>query len=383
LHERAFDDFLELYRWRFGVEDPWILDWTRTMRIEPRITDAPVRDVRPNAPARNTVIFGPAGAGETLSHPDRSVAIVVLDEGASATTLAEARRVARDAIVVWPRRGALTVEWLRERERSHPDVSVLVHTSSIGDRLEGCLRSISQTTPAVDAIELIVADASATEEAADIAEAQSERLGVRYIRAEPTQGLIAACNVGASLARGDLLVFLGDQTLAQPGWLRPLVRTLRDEPNIGVVGGKLVSDDGTLEQAGGVIFADGSRAKFGCGALDPDAPLYTFVRDVHYVPADLLATRAGLFRCLGGLDSLYPAGDFADVDYCFRVHAAGRRVVYNPQSAVVRRATRENGTTNANRDRFTRRWTSTLASLPEPPERFDDPTWDRLARVAR
>lgn len=108
----AFEDFLEFYRRRFGTRDPQILDWTRTMRIRPRITDAPVRDVRPNAPARNTVIFGPAGAGEVLSHPDRSVDIVVLGEGPSAATLAEARRVARHAVVVWPRAGAVTVEWL-------------------------------------------------------------------------------------------------------------------------------------------------------------------------------------------------------------------------------------------------------------------------------
>jgi GT2 family glycosyltransferase len=382
MDEWGFDDFLELYRWRFGIEDPRILDWTQTMRIKPRITDAPVRDVRPNAPARNTVIFGPAGAGEILSHPDRSVDLVVLDEGPSAASLAEARRVARDAIVVWARDGALTVEWLRDREVSRPDVSVLVHTSGTGDRLDACLRSIWQTTPVVGAIEIVVADATATEEGAGVAEAWSQRLGLRYVRAEPAQGLIAACNVGANAARGEFLMFLSDDMLALPGWLRPLVRTLRDEPDVGVAGGKLLSDHGGLEQAGGVIFADGSRASFGCGALDPDAPVYGFVRDVHYVSADLLATRAGLFRVLGGFDSLFLAGDYADVDYCLRVRAAGRRVVYQPQSAVVRRAEPADGTTNANRDRFTRRWTSTLASLPAPPEQFDDATWDRLARVA-
>jgi cellulose synthase/poly-beta-1,6-N-acetylglucosamine synthase-like glycosyltransferase len=316
MDEGGFDDFLELYRWRFGIEDPRILDWTRTMRIKPRITDPPVRDVRPNAPARNTVIFGPAGAGETLSHPDRSVGLVVLDEGPSTATLAEARRVARDAIVVWARDGALTVEWLRDREVSRPDVSVLVHTGSSGDRLDACLRSIWQTTPVGGAIEIVIADTTATEEAADVAQAWTQRLGLRYVRAKPAQGLIAACNMGADAARGEFLMFVSDHTLALPGWLRPLVRILRDEPEVGVAGGKLLSDHGRLEQAGGVIFADGSRASFGCGALDPDAPVYGFVRDVHYVSADLLATRAGLFRVLGGFDSLFLAGDYADVDYC-------------------------------------------------------------------
>ena len=103
---------------------------------------------------------------------------------------------------------------------------------------------------------------------------------------------------------------------------------------------------------------------------------------LRYVSADLLATRAGLFRGSGGFDSLFLAGDYADVDYCLRVRAAGRRVVYQPQTAVVRHTEPAKGTTSADRDRFTRRWLSTLASLPAPPERFDDATWDRLARVA-
>jgi GT2 family glycosyltransferase len=380
--ERAFDDFLAVYRWRFGIEDPRILDWTRTMRIRPRITDAPVRDVRPNAPARNTVIFGPAGAGETLSHPDRGVDIVVLDERPSSATLAEARRVARDVIVVWARDGTVTVEWLRDHEVSSPEVSVVVHAAGAGDRLDACLQSVWQTTPVVGAIEILVADATATEEAADVAQTWSQRLGLRYVRAESAQSSIAARNLGADAARGELLVFVSDSTLALPGWLRPLTRTLRVEPDLGVVGGKLLCDDGRLEQAGGVIFADGSRASFGCGAIDPDAPLYGFVRDAHYVSADLLATSSGLFRGLGGFDTLFLVDDYADADYCLRVRAAGRRVVYQPQTAVVRRAKPANRTTNADRDRFTRRWLSTLASLPAPPDHFDDATWDRLVRVA-
>jgi GT2 family glycosyltransferase len=382
---RAFDDFLEYYRWRFGTEDPSILDWTRTMRVRPRITDAPVRDVRPNAPARNTVIFGPAGRAEILSHPDRSVDIVVLDEGPSAATLAEARRVARNAIVVWARDEAdepLTLEWLRDRDVRRPDVSVLVHTGNTGDRLDACLRSIFETTPVVGAIEIVVADAAATEEAAGVARAWSQRRDLRYVRAEPAQGSIAACNLGADAARGELLVFLSDHTLALPGWLRPLVRTLRDEPDVGAVGGKLLSDNGRLKQAGGLIFADGSLASFGRGALDPEAPVYGFVRDVHYVSADLLATRAGLFRRLGGIDSLFHSGGYDDVDYCFRVRAAGRRVVYQPQSVVLGRVEPAAAPTRDNRDRFIRRWASALASLPQPPEYFDDATWDRLAWVA-
>jgi Glycosyltransferase like family 2 len=351
--QRAFDDLLELHRWRFRIEDPSLLDWTQTMRVRPRITDPPVRDARPNAPRRNTVVFGPSG--ESLSHPDRSVHIVVLDEEPSAATLAEARRVARDAIVVWARDGTVSVDWRRGPDASRPEVSVVVHSSDDGDRLDACLRSISDTTPVIDAIEIVVADAA--------------------------QGSILARNRAADEARGDLLVFVGDRTLAQPGWLRPLVRMLRDEPDVGVVGGKLVAGDGTLAEAGGVVFADGSLASFGSGSSDPQAPLFGFVRDVHFVSADLLATRTGLFRRMGGIDGLLHEG-YEDADYCLRVRAAGRRVVYQPQSVVVTDARPAPAPASDAGKRFVRRWTAPLAALPARPERFDEATWDRLARVA-
>jgi GT2 family glycosyltransferase len=381
--ELALEDFLELYRWLFRTDDPSILDWTQTMRIRPRITDAPVRDDRPDAPARNTVIFGPAGTGDTLSHPDRSVDIVVLGERRSAATLAEARRVARDVVVLWAEDGTgeapLSVEWLRDPELGAPAVSVVVHTCNGTELLDACLRSLYETTPTDAAVEIIVAS---THDTAAAAQAWSERLNLTYVPADTAHDSVAACNLGAHAAAGGILVFLSEDTLALPGWLRPLVRALRDEPDVGAVGGRLLGATGRLEAAGGVVFADGSRESFGRGAADPDAPLYGTVRDVHYVSAALLATRAGLFRSLGGCDSRFHAGDYWDVDYCFRVRAAGRRVLYHPQSAIVRRGEPAAGNAGDDSDRFRRRWAAVLASHPPVPKRFDDATWQRLGRVA-
>lgn len=353
MDQLAFDDLLELYRWRFGIEDPSLLDWTQTMRVRPKITDPPVRDARPNAPRRNTVVFGPAG--ESLSHHDRSVHIVVLDEDPSAARLAEARRVARDGVVVWARDGTVSANWRRVHDTSRAQVSVIVHAPGAGERLDACLRSISETTPVTGAIEILVADAA--------------------------EGSVAARNRAADTASGELLVFVADGTLVQPGWLRPLVRTLRDEPDVGVVGGKLVAADGSLAEAGGVIFADGSVTSFGRGSPDPQAPLLGFVRDVHFVSADLLATRSGLFRRSGGIDGGFHDG-YEDVDYCLRVRAAGRRVVYQPQSVAVGVPRPAPALTSAAGKRFVRRWATPLAALPARPERFDAATWDRLARVA-
>jgi GT2 family glycosyltransferase len=377
--EHAFDDLLELYRWRFSVEDPLLLDWTGAMRVRPRITDPPVRDERPNAPARNTVVFGPAGDG--LGHPDRSVHLVVLDGAASEARRAEARRVARDGIVSWSRAGGVAADWLRGPEPARPVVSVLVVTADAPRLLDDCLRSIAATTPVTGAIEIVVADASVTEASAGVAAAWSGRLPLRHVRADPTRGPIGAVNPGSEAARGEILVVVGQGTRVVAGWLRPLVRTLVDDPGVGVVGPKLLAADGTLAAAGGAIFSDGSVTGFGAGSRDPDAPAVGYVRDVPWASGALLATRRGLLRRLGGIDPLAGEG-YGDVDYCLRVHAAGRRVVYQPESVSVCQPPVDAGPPDGRPAWFHRRWTNRLAASPDRPARLDAAAWDRLAWIA-
>ncbi len=230
---------------------------------------------------------------------------------------------------------------------STPAVSVLVISAGAGERREGCLRSISETTPVTRALEVLVAD---------------------------------SINAGAAAARGEILVVVGEHTRVLPGWLRPLVRTLRDTPEIGVAGAKLLATDGTVDAAGGVLFADGSVTGYGHGAPDPRAPLLGYERDVPYVSAGLLATRRGLLQRLGGVDDAFGQGH-ADVDYCLRVRAAGLRVVYQPQSVAVRDAEEvaDAEAASAAHVRFVRRWATPLAAFPSRPERFDAATWERLA----
>lgn len=377
MHEQAFDDLLERYRWRSGIEDPSLLDWTGSMRVRTRITDPPARDERPNAPARNTVVFGPAG--DQLSHPDRSVHLVVLDQAPSAARLAEARRVARDAIVVWSRDGAVSVDWLRPDERSRPEVSVLVPTADAPARLDACLRSIAETTPATGAIEIVIADAGTNDDGARVADRWSRQLALRHVRADPDRGAIGAVNPGAEAARGELLVVVSDDTHVLTGWLRPLVRTLRSEPDVGVVGARLLAADGTVEEAGGVIFSDGSVTGFGHGLPDPRALVLGYEREVPWVSGGLLATRRGLLRRLGGIDPLV-GQRHGDVDFCLRVLAAGRRVVYQPQAVAVRHLPPDADAAGVPHPWFVRRWGSLLATLPARPAHFDDAAWGRLAR---
>src|SRR5439155_14690314 len=172
-----------------------------------------------------------------------------------------------------------------------------------------------------------------------------------------------------------------------PGWLPPLLRILSDRPDAGAVGGKLVRADGTLDQAGGVIFRDGSAVGFGCGDVNPDQPLYNYVREVDYCSGAFLATRRALFTSVG-VDLRYHAACYEGADYCFKLRAKGYRAYYQPESAAIhldrvaagcRDSPAPQRCQSRDQSTFIDRWNRVLERRRVAPDRFDFTVWHALA----
>src|SRR5690606_37809737 len=147
-------------------------------------------------------------------------------------------------------------------------------------------------------------------------------------------GFIAACNDGAALARGETLVFLNNDTVPQPGWLDALLDTFQAHPRAGLVGAQLLYPDGRLQEAGGVVFADGSAWNLG-RFESPDDPRFAYVRDADYVSGAAIAIPRDLFEAIGGFYARYAPAYYEDTDLAFKVRASGHRVLYQPASRVV------------------------------------------------
>ena len=222
-------------------------------------------------------------------------------------------------------------------------------------------------------------------------EGSSSRLNLKVLRNRSNIGFTASCNRGAGAAKGDLLVFLNDDTLPQIGWLSALLRTFRDHPNVGAVGGKLLYPDGSVQEAGNIVFDDGSGANFGRGDYCADDPLYSYVREVDYCSAALLATPRKLFDEIGGFDERYSPAYYEDTDYCFAVRRRGHSVLYQPHSVVVHTEGATSGTDVTsgvkryqvvNQSKFVEKWEKELREQPQPPDRYDLRTWYGLATRA-
>jgi len=233
-----------------------------------------------------------------------------------------------------------------------------------------CLRALAASTDAT-AFEIIVVDDASSDETA---ERMQEIAGLHYLRNAENLGFIGACNAGAAIAHGDYLVFLNNDTAVQPGWLDALVGTFGTHPRAGLVGAKLVYPDGRLQEAGGIVFCDGSGWNFG-RFDDPRAPAYNHVREVDYCSGAAIALPRTLFERLGGLDSLYAPAYYEDTDLAMKVRADGLQVLYQPASVVVHFEGVTSGTDTSsgtksyqivNQRKFFARWQEALASHPEP-----------------
>lgn len=198
---------------------------------------------------------------------------------------------------------------------------------------------------------------------------------LRIVRNENNLGFVRSCNRGAMLAKGDYLVFLNNDTQVQSGWLDALLWTFKHQPRAGLVGSRLIYPDGRLQEAGGIVFKDGTAWNYG-HLDDPYRPEYSYLREPDYVSGAALAIPRDLFERLGGFDPRYVPGYYEDTDLAFRVRAAGYRIFYQPWSCVLHieggsAGRDENAPTGMkryqaiNRRKFFDRWQSVLANHGE------------------
>ncbi|MCC7327932.1 MAG: glycosyltransferase [Burkholderiales bacterium] len=228
-----------------------------------------------------------------------------------------------------------------------------------------CLKSLHAHT-AHDEVEIIVVDDASPEPASASLAMVS---GVRIERNTQNRGFIASCNRGAELARGQTIVFLNNDTIVTSGWLEALLRVFAEFPDAGMVGARLFYPDGRLQEAGGIVWRDGSAWNWGRDG-DPERPDCNYVRPVDYCSGACIAMPAELFHELGGFDTRYTPAYYEDVDLAFAVRAAGHRVYYQPAATVIHFEGQTSGTDEAsgakrhqvaNREVFAAKWAETLA----------------------
>ncbi len=210
-----------------------------------------------------------------------------------------------------------------------PDLSVVLVLFNRAELTLACLRSLSEDYR--QHLEIIIVDNASTDETSRLL----DRLeGAKIIRNASNENFLFAANQAGAKARGRYLLFLNNDTEVFPGTITSALHTIEGSSDIGAVGGKLILPDGTLQEAGGILWRDGSSLGYGRGD-DPFAAQYMFRRDIDYCSGAFLLTRRKLFEEMGGFDEAFRPAYYEDTDYCLRLWEEGHRVVYDPDAIVL------------------------------------------------
>ena len=229
-----------------------------------------------------------------------------------------------------------------------------------------CLKSILDHL-ADERVEVIVVDDESSDETSAMLAGIS---GITVLRNDENMGFIKTCNRGAEAANGEYLVLLNNDTEVTAGWLRAMRDTFTEFPDAGMVGAKLLYADNGLQEAGGIVWQDGSAWNFG-RRDDPSKPEYSYCRRVDYCSGACLMLPLADFRALNGFDELYVPAYYEDTDLAFRIRDTGKQVYFQPNARVYHFEGISSGTDLTsgmkqyqvvNRDKFFERWQQTLAS---------------------
>jgi GT2 family glycosyltransferase len=277
------------------------------------------------------------------------------DFGASAecaTLLERARLLANQ-----PRRQSV--------EGIEPDASIVIPVyNNLVDTMI-CLVSLLELRD-LATFEIIIADDCSTDATAKLV----STIGgcVRHLRREANAGFLGNCNAAAREAKGRYLILLNNDTIVLPGWLDGLLAPFERSEGIGLVGSKLLNGDGTLQEAGGIFWRDGSAWNFGRGQ-DPRDPGFNYLKDIDYCSGASIAAPRTLWDQLGGFDPHYLPAYCEDSDLAFRIRTEGLRTVYNPVSEVIHHEGRSHGRDlstgikayqRTNQEKLLARWQSVL-----------------------
>lgn len=210
-----------------------------------------------------------------------------------------------------------------------PKVSIILILHNRSELTLQCLRTISENFKSD--YEIIIFDNNSKDETRELLKKIS---GANITYNTSNLHFLKSCNSASKKANGKYLLFLNNDAQLFPGAIESALSVIQSSSDIGAVGAKIILLDGKLQEAGNIIWSDGSCLGFGRGD-NPSLSNYSFIRDVHYCSGAFLLTPRELFNDLNGFDEIFEPAYYEETDYCLRLWDIGKRVVYNPNSVIL------------------------------------------------
>lgn len=225
------------------------------------------------------------------------------------------------------------------------NLSIVIVTYNSPEWTARCLDALTGDAAPTGAYEIVVVDSGSEPAARDALRARAGQ--ARIVLVDGNIGFGNGCNLGVRHSTGERVLLLNPDAVALPSAIDALVAFDRAHPEHGIVGGRTLRPDGTVDPSSCwakptlwslFCFATGLSTVFKRSRwLDPESMgrwERDSVREVDVVTGCLLLARREVYDALGGFDSdFFLYGE--DADLSLRARAAGWRPAITPDAAVT------------------------------------------------
>lgn len=222
---------------------------------------------------------------------------------------------------------------LKFNSKANPDVTILLVFDKNVDDFSRCLRSIAASSEETN-IELILIGDESTGNIRPYLDSNIEG-AIRYH--VPNQGeLVTTLNRAIFAAKGEFFSIIQSSIFLKTDWLKELLLIISKDQGIGAVGGKVLSSDGLLDEAGNFVDGDLHLQKYGKWDF-PNRPKYNFIREIECSEGSNTLFRKTDFAKIGGFDASLQPLTLAFCKFSLALRGdLNKRVVYTPLAEVVR-----------------------------------------------
>jgi hypothetical protein len=169
----------------------------------------------------------------------------------------------------------------------------------------------------------------------------SEGIGFYYVINSENKGYGGGINAGIAesnkfYGRGDYdFIFMNNDMVLLEGCLDELIKAAYSKEEIGIVGGKLLFPDGTIQHAGAFLNAFGWGQHIGGGQRDDDYLDVLEPKEMEYCTGALLYIKSQVIKEVGLLDERFEKGYFEEVDFSYRAREFGWKTYYTPFAKAI------------------------------------------------
>ena len=220
-------------------------------------------------------------------------------------------------------------------------LSIVIVNYNSSNLLKRCLTSLYQSNPSTPFEVLVVDNGSADNSAGMVKE---EFPQVMLIENRENLGFARGNNQASQRCRGELILFLNPDTVILPGSIDTLVEVMQKEKGVGILGCRLLNEDGTLQLSWGrmVNLTNEFWQRFISRRYEKGSRLIKHYiqrksgqpHHPHWVTGACMLTRRDALEAVGYFDQNFFMF-LEDVDLCHRVRKRGWEVLYTPSAEVI------------------------------------------------